>query len=184
MSWGLGCQDQTQPGARGSHCVYHTWLQGSLVPWWHTQIVTSASLIPRQETEARSRQSWRPVLGFPARSRCFFQVHRSQAAMVDRVPWECSRGVCWLQVSVKTSMLVTKQMLFTFPKWREVWGRPSVHRGGEAHAPHHRADLLCVVGMWQQRNPVGPEKLLIIGEGKQDKGAAHGFVVQKRPDDL
>ena len=57
-------------------------------------------------------------------------MHRSQAAVADQAPWECSRGVCRLQVSTKTSMLVTHQMLFMFPKWREVWSRPSVRRGG------------------------------------------------------
>lgn len=38
--------------------------------------------------------------------------------------------MCQLQVSTKTSVLVTHQMLFMLSKWREVWGRLLLCRGG------------------------------------------------------
>lgn len=138
-------------------------------------------------SQARNRGTEQPELDTSAWLPSMEQVlppDTSLSSSRGGQPWEYSRVVCRLQVSTKTSVLVTHQMLFMFSKWREVWGRPSLHRGGGVHPPHlYCVDLLPLLGMWQQGNPVRPEKLLIVGEGEQDKGAAHGFVVQKVPGD-
>lgn len=85
--------------------------------------------------------------------------------------------MCLLQVSTKTPVLVTCQMLFLFPN-AERLGQAVDVQGWGVHPPHlHCVDFLPLLGMWKGGNPVRPEKLLIIGEGEHDKVTAHGFVV-------
>lgn len=142
VSWGLGCllalAAKTKPNQvpEGATACATYGSKAALCHGGTSRLSLLSLLFLGKKLRHRAGRPGHQCLDFPAQSRWFLQMHRSQAAMVDRVPWECSRRVCWLQVSTKTSMLVTNQMLFTFPKCREVWGRRSARRGGEAHPPH------------------------------------------------